>query len=374
MSTKYVAILMILLIGGSLLPAHAAQLDVVIPKNSKEINPTFQITRVITVEYENEKNKLAELVGNTKHSVIFDITPDNSSVLIDKLNSDFEKKSFVRVAEINGKYSAIIIPQKNSFSIEYKITLHPTLQGHFIGESTETLDSNWRGFNISEKIPIETAEYGIYDINSPKSILAVTLPRALELVSQGEITEILDLHLINSSGISDLPLSKWESMFDPTAKMSETAEYGFTGNIITNYSMGICTVYLGVCQDKDYQKEFAVENERYHIRSIESQDDATIIIEGYVEEDQLGTNEVFAISDKAPSRGNENDTQVTAMYAISGMGVAIAAGFFVWSNKKTKSTATGQTGIDPKDLYAVAIGNSAGRYQTNRYTAELKKY
>ena len=53
MSTKYVAVLIVVLIGGtSSFSAHAAQLDVIIPRNSEYINPTFQITRIITIQYE----------------------------------------------------------------------------------------------------------------------------------------------------------------------------------------------------------------------------------------------------------------------------------------------------------------------------------
>ena len=43
--------LIMLVIGGSILPTYAAQLDVVIPKNSEEINPTFQ-------DYTNHHNTI----------------------------------------------------------------------------------------------------------------------------------------------------------------------------------------------------------------------------------------------------------------------------------------------------------------------------
>jgi len=50
----------------------------------------------------------------------------------------------------------------------------------------------------------------------------------------------------------------------------------------------------------------------------------------------------------------------------------MAVGFFVWSDKKSKKTSSEQTGIDPKDLCAAPIGDSAGSYQTNRATAHLR--
>ena len=370
MSTKYVAVLVILVIGIYIIPAYAAQLDVVIPKNSENINPAFQITRVITIQYE-ENSQLAELIGDMQHKIVFDINSENATTLTDKINSSIKEKSLAKVTETNGKYSAIIIPQKDSVTIEYKITLHPTIQDHFIVDHADMLDSNWRGFQILEEIPIKT-EYGSYDINSPKSALAVAIPKALAHISESDAVKILDLRLIDLSGISELPLSKWESMFDPTAKMSETVEYGFTGSVVTNYSMGICTIYLKICQEKDYQEDFIVDNKEYHIKSIESQDDATIVIDGYVEESHLGDKEVFIVSDKAPPGVKAYEDLVYALYAIAGIGIITAVGFFVWSSKKSKTTSTEQTGIDPKDLYAVSIDSSAGSYQTNRSTAYLK--
>ena len=372
MSTKKIILLVTILVGGiTIIPVNAAQLDVTIPSNSEKIIPTFQITRIVTIQYDSS-SKLAELVGEDKHSIELDIDSENSRTLVNALNLDLQKKSFSKVTDISGKYSAIIIPQKESVTIEYKIILQPTIQGHLSQDYANILDMSWRGFEVSKKIPI-TIEDKKYDINSPKSVLDMVLPEVSEFISDSNAEKILSLKLIDSSGISDLPLSEWESMFDPTAMMAETSSYGFSGNIITNYSMGICTIYQGICQDKDFEDEFEIEGETYQIKSIESQDDATIVIEGYVKESTVGGKEVFSISDEAPSRGNENDTQVPALYGISAIGIVIAAGFFVWSNKKSKTVQTEQTGIDPKDLQAIPIDGSAGSYKTNRATASLKQ-
>ena len=350
-----------------ILPVHAVQLDAAIPKDSEEFIPSFQFTRIISIQYD-EDSRLAELVGDKKYNVRIDLDSENSAVLIDLINAELEKKSFVRVSGIDGVYSAIIIPQENSVSIEFKMILQPMMSGHFVGDST--LDSEWRGFEISDAVTV-SSEYGMYDINSPKSVLMAVMPDVLDYLSDSDAMKLLELKILDTSGLTDLPLSKWESMFDPTAKMSETQEYGFSGGVITNYSMGICTVYIGLCQDRSYSEEFAIDGEKYSIKSIESQDDATIILEGYVQEIRHGGIDMFSIADSAPDRGNENDTQVPIMYVMSGAGVALAVGFFVWSDKKSKKTSTEQTGIDPKNLCAVPIGSAAGSYQTNRVTAHL---
>ena len=361
------SVMFILLVFSTAHFAYGAQLDAVIPKNSEEIEPTFQFTRIITLSHDGN-SKLQQLSKDGKIS--FEIDAENASLLISEINSKLEEKSFATVTDISGTYSAIITSQEKSIGIEYRLVIKPIIQNHFIGDS-QTLDSQWRGFLLENPILVDSI-FGKYDINSPSSALRVTNPETLDYIQNTMAIDILETPLIDASGISEFSLSMWESMFDPTAKMSETENFGFTGNVITNYSMGICTVYLGLCEDNVISESFTVGNEQYSIRSIESQDDATIVLEGYVSESKIGQLEVFSIRDSAPSVGNENDLQVTAMYAMAGVGIAVAVGFFVISDRKTKSSSSEQTGIDPKHLESMPISSSAGGYQTYRVTAELK--
>ena len=366
MNGKYVGIILLLGLVSLVIPGHAVQLDAAIPKGSEEFSPIFTFTRIVSIQY-SEDSRLAELFGDKQQKISFDLDSENAAVLIDKINSQLQEKSFVTISDLSGKYSAIITPHENSASIEYKILLEPIMYGHFISESV--LDSQWRGFEILGEITIET-EFGPYDINSPISVLVI-LPEISQYLSESDAMEILNMKLLDTTGLSDLSLSKWESMFDPTAKMSETVEYGFSGTVVTNYSMGICTIYLGFCQDRDITVPFVIDGEEYSIRSIESQDDGTIIIEGYVQESS-SRMESFLVTENAPGTVDDDDGQVPMMYTISGIGIAIAAGFFVWSDKKSKKSSTEQTGIDPKDLCAVSVGSSAGSYQTNRGTSYLR--
>ena len=170
-----VVVILVLVVTFTVIPAYAVQLDVVVPRNSEEIVPTFQFTRIVTMQFSAD-SKLAELVGDVQQRIKFDIDSENAGILVDKINTELYEKSFARVTDIDGVYSAIISPQKESVSIEYKMVLRPTIQGHFISDST--LDSQWRGFEIPGEIPIET-EYGTYDINSPQSAL-ITMPQLAE--------------------------------------------------------------------------------------------------------------------------------------------------------------------------------------------------
>lgn len=365
MNKKYATISLMLVLVSFVVPAHAVQLDVAIPKGSEEFSPVYTFTRIISIQY-SEDSRLAELFGDVQQKILFDLDSENAAVLIEKINSQLAEKSFVIVDDVSGEYSATITPQVKSVSIEYKITIQPTMKGHFISDNV--LDAQWRGFEILDKVPIET-EYGIIDINSPMAAVS-QIPELKQYLSDSEAMQVLELSILDASGL-ELSLSSWESMFDPTGKMSEAEEYGFSGTVITNYSMGICTVYRGVCQDRDISVSFERDGEEYSIRSIESQDDGTIVIDGYVQESS-GRTESFLVTDDRPENRPPEEGQIPILYTASGAGIAIAAGFFVWSDKKSKKTSTEQTGIDPSDLSSVAIGSSAGSYQTNRGTAELR--
>lgn len=369
MNRVIVAILVLLITTSSTHYVYAAQLDAAIAKDSKEFIPKFQFTRIVSITHDGD-SELQRLIGDDVE-ILFDIDKINAPSLISQINSELRDKSFAKITDVSGTYSAIVSVREKSIGIEYRIILYPTIQNHFVGDS-ETLDSQWRGFTIDGVIPVNTV-YGKYDINSPSSVFAVSNVNALEYLSESDAMKILDSPLIDANGISEFPLYKWESMFDPTSKMSETVNFGFSGSVITNYSMGICTVYLGLCEDKNVYYEFVIDGEDYSIRSVESQDDATIVIEGYVGESQIGKMEIFTIQDDAPVIPDDDDTQVVTMYGMAGIGVALTAGFFIVSDRKTKKTSSEQTGIDPKDLESMPISISAGGYRTNRGTAQLKR-
>ena len=95
MSMKYVALFVVLVIMTSIIPAHAVQLNAGIAKNSEEFIPTFHFVRIIKIQYD-ENSKLAELIGDKQHKITFDINSENAVMLVDRINSELEEKSFVK--------------------------------------------------------------------------------------------------------------------------------------------------------------------------------------------------------------------------------------------------------------------------------------
>ena len=203
----FVMILVLVLTTSSVNHVYAAQLDAIITKDSQEFTPSFQFTRIITITHDGE-SALEELIQDDK--VFFEIDEENAASIISQINSELQKKSFAKMTDISGTYSAIVSVQEKSIGIEYRILLNPIIQNHFIGDSN-TLDSQWRGFSIEEVIHVDTT-YGEFDINSPSSVLAVSNAKALEYLSGTEAMKILETPLIDAVGISKFQLSKWESV------------------------------------------------------------------------------------------------------------------------------------------------------------------
>jgi len=180
---------------------------------------------------------------------------------------------------------------------------------------------------------------------------------------------ILELPLIDASGIMDLPLNKWHSLFDNTAIIPGAIEYKYVGkNVLTYYSMGECSIITGPCGDREWNKEINLDK-KYTIRIIESRDDATILLEGYVDSTRINGIEVFQTNLKSvvTQKPDTDGFPPTVMFGMAGMAAIGGIVMFVYSNRKLKKEKNeGQTGIDPVHLRSYETSISAGSYKTNR--------
>jgi len=167
----------------------------------------------------------------------------------------------------------------------------------------------------------------------------------------------------------DLPLYEWHSLFDNTAIIPGAVEYKYVGkNVLTYYSMGECSIGTGLCDDREWNEEINLD-EKYTIRIVESRDDATISLEGYVDSTRINGIEVFKTNLKSvvTQKPDTDGFPAIVMFGMAGMAVLGAVVMFVFSNRKLKKDKNqGQTGIDPAHLRSYETSISAGSYKTNR--------
>ena len=219
--------------------ASAAQLDAAILSGEESTNPSFQFLRVVYIEYPNNGKISEELRGKNKTiSFTADYSTQGMNDLIMSLNKNLKNiSSDANITDVKINYHSMLQGNDNCAVIEYKIQLVPTITDHILARSFEksTVDANWRGISLDESVVLQTT-HGSFDINNPKSALDIMIPNVSEKFTG---IAILELPLIDASGILELPLHKWHSLFDNTAIISGAAEYKYVGkNVITLYSMG----------------------------------------------------------------------------------------------------------------------------------------
>ena len=372
---KYL-LLALVIFSGFVPTAFAAQLDAAILSGQESTEPSFQFLRVIYVEYPNG-GEIAELLRGQNQQISFTVDSQTSGVdrLISEINQNLKSipsNAIASDAKIN--YDAILQGNKDYAVIEYKVRLIPTITGHLISNEFEksTVDANWRGISIENPVIVKT-DYGLFDVNNPKSALDVMIPNVSEQLND---IKILEIPLIDASGILDLPLYKWHSLFDNTAIIPGAVEYKYTGkNVITHYSMGECNIGIGPCSDREWREDDLNFDKKYSIRVVESSDDATIALEGYVDSSITDDDiEVFLTSlrSQVTQKPDTDEFPAMVMYGMAGIATVGGAVMFVISDRKIKKEKDkGQTGIDPAHLRSYETSFSAGGYKTNRGESHL---
>ena len=362
-------ILAIILVLGLVPYASAAQLDAKILSGEDSVEPSFQFLRVIYIEYP-DGGEISESLRGKRQMVSF--VADSNTPGIDELVMQLNKNlasvpSIAVVTDVQINYQAILQGNENYAVVEYNVQLIPTITKHVLAKAFEksTVDANWRGISLDEPVVFQTV-YGSFDVNNPKSALDAMIPNVSKKLKD---ISILELPLIDASGILDLPLDKWHSLFDNTAIMSDADKYGYSGKyIVTHYSMGECSIFVGMCNDREWVQEIDLD-EKYTIRIVESRDDATISLEGYVDSSYQDGIEVFGtnLNSLVTQRPATNEFPATIMYGMAGMAALGAGIMFVISDRKLKKDKNeGQTGVDPAHLRSYETSNSAGGYKTNR--------
>lgn len=359
--------------------AWAAQMDVLITEETQAIMPEYKFLRIVFLDY-SEGGIIADNLSGMKETIAFTADSNELESLITQINSDLQKRSSSSiVTDVKLDYKATITGGEKQATIEYRINMVPTIEGFEVRQRNtdvaRIIDSTWRGFDVNAPIVVDTIQYGSFDVNLPSSAIRVFDQQTYEIIQNSNENSIINNRIFDASGIYTLPLHKWHYLFDPTAIILESKNAGYSGDtVISHFSMGECNIEVGPCKDRTWTENISADK-KYTIRVIESQDDATISIEGFVVKDNILGLEVFGINKEAPNTGNPGTDEfpVTIIYGMAGMALAGGIVFFVISDRKLKGEKDqGQRGIDPAMLSAYPTSESAGGYKTNRGEAQLR--
>lgn len=369
-SMKYFGIGMFFIILGFMPYASAAQLDASIIYGESSMEPSFEFLRIIYIEYP-DGGEIAKLLQDKKQEISFVVDSDASKMdgLLTQLNQNLRNTpSNAVITDVKIVYHAILQANANSAVVEYKLQLFPTITNHVTVNEFEksVVDANWRGLFLDGPIDIPS-DPGLFDVNNPKSALDVMIPDVSEKLQD---VSILEMPLVNANNILVLPLHKWHSLFDNTAIIPGAVDYKYVGeHVITHYSMGECNIETGLCNDREWIENIDLDT-RYTVRIVESSDDATIAIEGYVDTTTVNGIEVFQVDLRSPvtQKPDTDEFPATVMYGMAAIAAIGGMAMFVISDRKLKKNKDSdtQTGIAPSQLRSYETSNSAGGYKTNR--------
>jgi len=379
-----IAFLSIFIAVGGISPVFASsQLEVTIDPNSDTAIAKMVYQRTINLDYSDGGN-LAETMNGMSKEISFSVDSSNSGVqsLISKINSyTLSQGSQAQITDLTLEYKTLMTGRSTSMSVDYTITLHPTIHNFVIkqgsGNSPTLIDVDWRGFGVVGPVVINTPAYGDVEINLPISTFERFTPALALSLKSSDAGEIMSTRLMDGDEIKAQPIGNWHFLFDPTGIGADASHYGFqTGSVISSFTMGESSLREGLIREQVNESAFN-SDKTYRITSYESSGNASIDIIGFANRDTLGTSEIFGVTPNAPegyASTSSGEFPAYILYGMAGMAAAGGAAMMMISKRKLNKEKGHyqQTGIDPTQLTGVQTSASSGGYQTIRGEAQVK--
>ena len=366
-----------LIVIGTSAPVFGAQLDTRINPNNAESPFKMSYLKTIFIEYPNGGD-LFDALGGTEWNVsgMADATNPGVQRLMNELNSNIQSDgSQAKISDLDVTYEFQLKGRNIQTSIDYRVILEGTISNYIITEDSQKklVDLGWRGLSTTSSIQIDGME-----INIPFGILATEEPILYRTFLGTEAEDILNKELINADFILEQPLTNWHFLFDPTGINADANTFGLDesiqGFVVSSWTMGESSIREGRQVERVFEAE-VMADETYIVRSVQSSDTANLSSIGFGALDVLDGVEIIGVTPTPPEDYMTTSTggfPIMIIYGMAGMAAIAGIGFFIFSSRAMKRTATGQQGIDPSNLVGYQTSESSGGYQTNRGEAQLK--
>ena len=338
-----------LLVFGSISPIWAtSDLTVNLSPDGTPAPSTFKFLESAFIEYPNG-GKLKDLLAGKTYTISFTENSNNTSVqdLTHQLNTALtrDQKSPVIITDLAVEYTATIVGDAKSASIDYNLQLTPTLTSYVItkgsGNDPTIIDAVWMGLTLKGPVIIKTAQYGDVEINTPISFVKKATPDVYSIIQGSTAEDALKNNLIDASSILQEPLDQWNHLFDPAFIISETSGFGYKGQkvAITTYTMGQSSLGEGIQKPTQNEVDFSADT-NYKLTTIQHASSASVNIEGHAITTSVGGTPAFGTTPE--STGGDTSSggfPVGIIYGMAIFGAVVAGGVLFWSNKKLKDSA-----------------------------------
>ncbi len=348
-----------LLVIGTVSPIFATvDFNAYLPITGAPITPEFKFTKNVAIDYSGG-GKLKDLLNGKNETYSFSASAaNNTSVksLMESLNTLLatQRKTTATFSDLKVDYQVQVNGDNLGATIDYKITLTPTLTGYMLyksnGDTPTVFDISWMGFSMTGPAVISTGNLGNLDINSPIGIIQNELPDVYTLLKGSAAEAPLSTNLLDASSLVAYPIEKWNSLFDPAYTLSDAAGYGYAGQkvAVTGFAYGQSDLYQGSLKPVDTEVDFtSSDNAKYHLTMVERAGSGTIDADGHANGLEVQGDPAISTTTSASTNTGTATAQglsTMTIYAMAGFAGIIAVGIFMWSNKKMKDAA--KRGVD----------------------------
>ncbi|MGI0102262.1 MAG: hypothetical protein ACREA7_06670 [Nitrosotalea sp.] len=342
-----------LILFGAISPSFATvNFNADIPIAGGSINPTYDFEKSFYINYP-DGSKLQSILQGKNMTITFTDSSTNDPALktfMEQINTDIasNEHSAAIMTDLTVNYQMLVNGYSDHASFDYKVILTPTITGYVLnkasGDIPETLDASWIAFNASAPVTITTSQYGPIEINYPIDSIQSQLPDLYNALKGTDAYDVFSHpNFMDATGLfSQQPLNKWDSLFDPSYTLSETAGYGYKGQkvAVTTLSSGQSDLSAGSLKVHNIDEDFTgSDGVKYHISTKEQTDAGTINIEGHANPNQVQGGWTLATTVNAATGVTTTTaagTSTMLVYGLAGGAAVIAAGIFWFSNRMMK--------------------------------------
>ena len=349
-----------LLVFGTVSPIWATvDFNAYLPIAGTPITPSFKFTKTVQIDYSNG-GKLKDILSGKKSTIAFtDDSANNTSIksLMETINTDIatSRKSVVTFTDLKVNYQVVIQGGDKLASIDYLITLTPTLSGYILNKDSQNtvFDIAWIGFNVNQPVTIPTKQYGDLEINYPLGVIQDQLPEAYSVLKGTDAEKALNQNIIDASTLLKQSIDKWDTLFDPSYIVTDSVGLGFSGQkvAVTTFSSGQSGLQAGSLKQQNIDMDFTADV-KYHLSTVERASSGTINADGHANaylvqgEPAITTSEQASTTSGTATAGG---LSTMTIYAMAAFAAVIAGGIFFWSNRKMKDAMKHAKEAPPPD-------------------------
>jgi hypothetical protein len=341
----------VLLILGTGSAFASVELDAYLPINGHPVTPIFKFSKTVTIDYSSTSKLKTDLTGRNITIAFTDDSDDNPTIksFMEQINQNIATHGSITstITHLTIQYASVISGDNKQATIDYLVTLRPTLTNYVLKSGSDgaptILDLSWMGFNVKDPLVVATKQYGNLEINFPLEVLQNQLPYSYDILKDIPQDDFAKLNLIDSSPLDSHSIDQWNTLFDPTYTLDDTAGYEYAGQKVaaTAFSYGQSDIYQGSEKLKTVDIDFTADS-KYHLTIVERASSGTIDVEGHangylvqgyptISTLIMRTGYISSpMSDEHPIGG----LSTVEIYTIAGIAAAIAVSLFLWNYRK----------------------------------------